>query len=218
MTGLLCYLWWFLLGLLLGWLLHWLLGRSIQKNVAPEARAPIANGGGDYQAGFVAGQASAKRSMQEQIAKAGGASASQGLVSGASGPAGAAAGQGVGPGASSLLAGVSPQGLMLAAAARTKSGQDDLRVVEGIGPKINELLIATGIDTFEKLATVPVERVQTILDNAGPHFRLANPVSWAKQARLCADGQWDALQQLQDALTAGVDKSQSAPNADGPHA
>ncbi len=86
-----------------------------------------------------------------------------------------------------------------------KGGRDDLTIIEGIGPKINELLIAGGIDTFVKLANAPVERVQAILDAAGPSFRLAKPASWARQSELCASGEWEALKALQDALTAGVD-------------
>ena len=91
-----------------------------------------------------------------------------------------------------------------------KGGRDDLTIVEGIGPKINELLIAGGIDTFVKLANAPVERVQAILDAAGPSFRLAKPATWARQGELCAGGEWEALRALQDALTAGVDTDKKA--------
>lgn len=166
MTGLLCYLWWFLAGMLLGWLLHWLLGRGIQKRITHETTTSGPNSP-DYQLGFAAGQASAKQSYAAQTA----------VVSGAA-----------------IMAGA-------------KAVNDDLQKIEGIGPKINELLIAGGIDTFEKLAEAPVTRVQEILEAAGPRFRLANPASWAAQARLCAEGRWEALKQLQDELTAGVDKS-----------
>jgi predicted flap endonuclease-1-like 5' DNA nuclease len=88
-----------------------------------------------------------------------------------------------------------------------KNGKDDLLIIEGIGPKINELLINAGIDTFAKLAAAPVDNVQKILDAAGPNFRLANPASWAKQSDLCAKADWQALRKMQDELTAGVDKS-----------
>ena len=89
-----------------------------------------------------------------------------------------------------------------------KGGRDDLTIIEGIGPKINELLIAGGIDTFVKLANAPVGRVQAILDAAGPSFRLAKPASWARQSALCASGEWEALKALQGALT-GVDTDQA---------
>ena len=91
-----------------------------------------------------------------------------------------------------------------------KNGRDDLTIVEGIGPKINDLLIADGIDTFAKLAAAPVARVQAILDAAGPSFRLAKPESWAHQSELCMRGEWEALRSLQDRLKAGVSPTDSA--------
>jgi hypothetical protein len=44
------------------------------------------------------------------------------------------------------------------------------------------------------------------LDAAGPHYRLANPASWAKQSGLAANNKWAELRKLQDDLTAGVKK------------
>jgi predicted flap endonuclease-1-like 5' DNA nuclease len=85
-----------------------------------------------------------------------------------------------------------------------KNGKDDLTIVEGIGPKINELLIAGGIDTFVKLARASVPDIQVILGKAGPNFKLAQPDSWPRQARLCASGSWSELRKLQDELIAGV--------------
>ena len=89
----------------------------------------------------------------------------------------------------------------------TTTAKDDLKKIEGIGPKIHELLNADGIHSFDQLTGVPLERLQTILEKAGPRFRLAKPGSWAEQARLCAQGTWQALQKLQEELTAGVGKS-----------
>jgi predicted flap endonuclease-1-like 5' DNA nuclease len=86
-----------------------------------------------------------------------------------------------------------------------KGGKDDLIIIEGIGPKINEILVSAGIDTFAKLAATPIERVQQLLDDAGPNYRLANPASWAKQSALCARADWAALRKYQDDLVAGVD-------------
>ncbi len=85
-----------------------------------------------------------------------------------------------------------------------KNGEDDLIIIEGIGPKIKELLMADGIKTFRALADAPIVRVQGILDAAGPNFRLANPASWARQAQMCAQGDWAALRKYQDELNAGV--------------
>ncbi|WP_367388073.1 50S ribosomal protein L27 [Lewinella sp. LCG006] len=81
--------------------------------------------------------------------------------------------------------------------------QDDLKMVEGIGPKIEGLLHDAGITTWEELANAPTEQVQAILDEAGPRYRMHQPTTWAKQARLAADGNWDELVAYQDHLDGG---------------
>lgn len=73
---------------------------------------------------------------------------------------------------------------------------DDLTKLEGIGPKINELLQGAGIRTYQQLAETPVETLSRVLETAGPRFRLHNPESWPRQARLAADGRWDELDEL----------------------
>jgi predicted flap endonuclease-1-like 5' DNA nuclease len=81
--------------------------------------------------------------------------------------------------------------------------QDDLKAVEGIGPKIEQLLHAAGIKTWRGLSETPVDKIQEVLTAAGPRFALADPGTWPQQAGLAADANWDALQKLQDALNAG---------------
>jgi len=95
-----------------------------------------------------------------------------------------------------------------------RSGRDDLLIIEGIGPKINELLLTGGIDTFATLALTPVTQVQAILDAAGPNFRLANPASWARQSAMCEAGEWSALRSYQDTLRAGVDAGRGSPQTE----
>jgi predicted flap endonuclease-1-like 5' DNA nuclease len=80
---------------------------------------------------------------------------------------------------------------------------DDLKRLEGIGPKISQLLKDQGIVTFGQLADTSVDRLEAILGAAGPRFRLADPATWPEQARLAADGAWDELQALQDRLIGG---------------
>jgi predicted flap endonuclease-1-like 5' DNA nuclease len=83
-------------------------------------------------------------------------------------------------------------------------GADDLEIIEGIGPKIAELLRNAGIRTFAQLADTPTARIQSILDAGGGQYRIANPGTWAEQADLAARNRWTTLRQLQDVLDAGV--------------
>ena len=47
-----------------------------------------------------------------------------------------------------------------------KSKGDDLKIVEGIGPKAAEALVNAGVDTFEKLSKKSVEEIKNILVSA----------------------------------------------------
>jgi len=85
--------------------------------------------------------------------------------------------------------------------------EDDLRKIEGIGPKIAKILKNNGIQNFAQLAGSDVERLQEILAEAGPRFKLADPATWPDQARLAADEAWDDLKTLQGQLSAGRSKS-----------
>jgi large subunit ribosomal protein L27 len=84
-----------------------------------------------------------------------------------------------------------------------KIKQDDLKMVEGIGPKIEGLLNDAGIVTWNDLANAPVEKVQAILDEAGPRYRMHQPTTWAKQADMADKGQWELLEKYQDWLDGG---------------
>jgi len=80
---------------------------------------------------------------------------------------------------------------------------DDLKKIEGIGPKISEHLNNGGIATFQALADTPVERLKEILDAAGPRYRIHDPSTWPEQSALAAAGKWDELKELQDRLDGG---------------
>jgi predicted flap endonuclease-1-like 5' DNA nuclease len=79
----------------------------------------------------------------------------------------------------------------------------DLERVEGIGPKIAELLVEHNIHDLADLAAAPVERLREILAGAGRRFRLADPTTWPEQAALGAKGLWDDLAALQTRLKGG---------------
>ncbi|MCF8244768.1 MAG: hypothetical protein K9J37_09930 [Saprospiraceae bacterium] len=91
----------------------------------------------------------------------------------------------------------------LAAVAAPPAKSDDLKRVEGIGPKIEELCNQIGIWTFAELASTTVERLQEMLDAEGPRFRIADPGTWPKQAGLASAGKWDELKEYQDFLSGG---------------
>jgi len=80
---------------------------------------------------------------------------------------------------------------------------DDLKIVEGIGPKIEELLNKDGIMTFVQLANTSAVRIREILDAEGPRFQMHDPSTWPKQAAMARDGQWDELKKWQDELHKG---------------
>ena len=78
---------------------------------------------------------------------------------------------------------------------------DDLKRIEGIGPKISGLLQEAGITTFAQLTATDVSQLKRILSEAG--IRIADPGTWSEQAGLAAAGDWDALETLQAELKGG---------------
>ena len=97
-----------------------------------------------------------------------------------------------------------------AAAPKKEKGPklDDLKIVEGVGPKIETLLKEGGISTWAELAAASEERLKEILDAAGPRYQIHDPSTWPAQAKFAVDGQWDELKEYQDMLTGGRDKSE----------
>lgn len=89
--------------------------------------------------------------------------------------------------------------------AKAEGTGDNLKLVEGIGPKIEGLLNDAGIFTFEALANTELEKLQAILEEAGPRYKSHNPGTWAKQALMAHEGKWDELLALQDQLKGGVE-------------
>jgi large subunit ribosomal protein L21 len=85
-----------------------------------------------------------------------------------------------------------------------KAVADDLVLIEGIGPKINELMIKGGITMFAQLAATPVEKLKEILKSGGSRFASHDPGTWPEQAALAAKGDWAAFKTLTDELDAGV--------------
>jgi small subunit ribosomal protein S1 len=82
-------------------------------------------------------------------------------------------------------------------------GSDDLKKIEGVGPKIAEILTEAGLETFEKLAKTDAEKIREVLVAAGSRYKMFDPTTWPQQAGLAADGKWDELSSLQDDLKGG---------------
>ncbi len=83
---------------------------------------------------------------------------------------------------------------------------EDLKIVEGIGPKIEEILQGVGIKTWDQLAKTSSAQLSSILLAAGSRYKSHNPSTWPKQAQMAAAGQWDELKAWQDELDGGVDR------------
>lgn len=84
--------------------------------------------------------------------------------------------------------------------------KDDLKIVEGIGPKIEELFNNAGIYSFDDLANTDPERLKEILDAGGSRFQMHDPSTWPEQSALARDGKWDELKKWQDDLNKGKEE------------
>lgn len=84
-----------------------------------------------------------------------------------------------------------------------KVKENDLKIIEGIGPKIEELYHNAGINTWLALSQTSIEKSQSILDAAGEGFTIHNPGTWARQAELAYQAKWQELKDWQDVLDGG---------------
>jgi predicted flap endonuclease-1-like 5' DNA nuclease len=80
---------------------------------------------------------------------------------------------------------------------------DDLKAIEGIGPKIESLCHGIGIRTWFDLSTTEASLLRTMLADAGSRFATHDPSSWPDQAALLAAGRWDEFKTLTDGLRGG---------------
>lgn len=87
-----------------------------------------------------------------------------------------------------------------------KIKENDLKIIEGIGPKIEELFKTSGILTWKSLSETTVDRCNEILDKAGDRFRIHDPGTWPRQSKLAYEGKWEELKKWQDSLDKGKEK------------
>lgn len=84
-----------------------------------------------------------------------------------------------------------------------KIKENDLKVVEGIGPKIEALYNEAGVSTWKQLSETSTEKSQSILDAGGENYAIHNPSTWAKQALMAYQGKWQELKDWQQNLLGG---------------
>lgn len=85
-----------------------------------------------------------------------------------------------------------------AAFGKKKVIENDLTIVEGIGPKISELFHNHDIRTWAALANTSVDRCQEVLNSGGKRYEIHRPGTWPMQAEMAALGQWSQLKKWQD--------------------
>jgi len=82
----------------------------------------------------------------------------------------------------------------------TKNEFDDFKKIEGIGPKIQELLNKAGIKTYEDLKNSDRDIMKKLLDDAGPQYRMHEPESWPAQAKMAFEDEWEKLEEYQEEI------------------
>jgi len=88
---------------------------------------------------------------------------------------------------------------------------DDLTKIEGIGPKVQEVLNAADIKNYAQLAVRDADEIKEILAEAGGALKGMDPSTWPDQAELAAEEKWDELNKLQDELKGGKVVEEEAP-------
>ncbi|MGQ9851320.1 MAG: DUF4332 domain-containing protein [Aggregatilineaceae bacterium] len=89
--------------------------------------------------------------------------------------------------------------------ARIRAGviaEDDLTLIEGIGPKSAAALREAGITTFAQLATMTPEQLEQLVRERGVRL-VGSTASWPEQARLAAAGDLSGLETLKAQLRGG---------------
>lgn len=84
-----------------------------------------------------------------------------------------------------------------------KVSLDDLKIVEGIGPKIEGLFHNFDIKTWKALSETSADTCQKVLDSGGKRYRIHDPASWPMQAKMAHEGHWEQLAQWQEKHRAG---------------
>ena len=84
-----------------------------------------------------------------------------------------------------------------------KIKENDLKVVVGIGPKIEGLFHNFDVKTWKALSECSIDKCQEVLNSGGERYRMHKPGTWPKQAGLASQGKWKELLKWQKELDKG---------------
>lgn len=176
--------WWLTLGLLIGWVIHWILTAFFCKckctcKCCKDGTCSDSSKGSCCSDANKSSCCSNNQVSEKQSSHFVDGTTHNNLV-----------------GSTAKAAAVLPSGLFQI------DGRDDLKVIEGIGPKVAEILHAAGIHQFHELAVTPVAKLDEILDAAG--LQMMNPGTWPEQAALIAKGDQAGFERLTEELKGGV--------------
>jgi len=68
-------------------------------------------------------------------------------------------------------------------APKTVAKGDDLTKLDGVGPKLAEILAEGGFTTYAVIAAASVEDIQKVLEAAGSRYASKDPAPWIEQAK-----------------------------------
>ncbi|MEM1118384.1 MAG: helix-hairpin-helix domain-containing protein, partial [Bacteroidota bacterium] len=77
---------------------------------------------------------------------------------------------------------------------------EDLTKVYGLGATMAEQLQQAGVETYEALAAIDLDRLREIIEADGTDQESVNEETWAAQARFLADGDLDGLDEYVEGL------------------
>ena len=80
---------------------------------------------------------------------------------------------------------------------------DDIEIIEGIGPKVKQLLNEHAVFSFAQIASMTPAALKDILEKGGDRFRMLPTDTWPKQAVMARDGKMTELESYKKHLING---------------
>lgn len=75
------------------------------------------------------------------------------------------------------------------------TGKDDLKLIYGVGPKVEFTFNKHGINTYGDLVKAEKSKIVEILEEAGPMFKNVDTADWKKQAEVGVEGGEEAVRE-----------------------